>query len=330
MNNTQKEEVESFLKKELKDEGGIIMDEAFADTSNEAELRVIAHEFWDEASDKYVDLKHVLDSIHQQIQDQKKNKILNVIFSYFRNAAAVLLIPLLLASGFLLKQNNEQSATYTELTSPKGSRIQFVLPDGTSGFLNGGSTLRYKSDFSRDRHLSLDGECFFNVSKNKDLPFVVKTHAADIKVLGTHFDVCAYKGDNELTTTLEEGSVLVLNKLKNTKSILKPGQQNKIDLTTGYMSVTEVNTDLYTSWTYEMLRFDNTPFFDVVRKMERWYGVKIKIDDNVLQNEFYTMTIKTESLREMLQLLSYTTTMNYKIDKDVVYIFKPETIACVP
>ena len=84
----------------------------------------------------------------------------------------------------------------------------------------------------------------------------------------------------------------------------------------------EVDTKLYTSWKDELLRFNNAPFGEVVKKMERWYGVKIILDESLQDSENYTMTIKTESLRETLQLLQFTTPMIYKIENDMVYIKK--------
>jgi ferric-dicitrate binding protein FerR (iron transport regulator) len=120
---------------------------------------------------------------------------------------------------------------------------------------------------------------------------------------------------------LEEGSVRVFNKTGKTYAMLDPGEQNIVNTNNGNMKNTPVNTKLYTSWKEETLRFSNSPFDEVVKKMERWYGVKIILDKSLKYSENYTFTIRTESLRELLQLLSLTTPMSFKIDNDTVMIY---------
>jgi ferric-dicitrate binding protein FerR (iron transport regulator) len=157
--------------------------------------------------------------------------------------------------------------------------------------------------------------------KDEKHPFVVSTEYVDVQALGTRFDVCAYPEDQDVYTTLDEGSVRILNKAVNISMTLVPGEQNVCRTPNGEMENRKVRTDLYTSWKDELLRFDNALFDEVVKKMERWYGVKIVVDKRLKYSENYTFTIKTESLRELLGLLSYTTPMTFKIDKDSVMIY---------
>ena len=103
--------------------------------------------------------------------------------------------------------------------------------------------------------------------------------------------------------------------------MLNPGEQNVISTSNGKMQNIPVKTNLYTSWKDEMLRFDNSPFDEVIKKMERWYGVKINLDKSLKYSEYYTFTVRTESLKELLELLSITTPMSYKIDNDTVMIY---------
>lgn len=323
MDNSQKEEIKGYLKQQG-DDCSQLLEHAFSDKESESDMYDIAHEYWEELdsndSSDSVDLHKTLTSTHKVIAQSTRNKRLEIFKTTLYRIAAVLVLPLLLTSILLWTNNRRQSETFTELSAPRGSRIQFVLPDGSTGYLNGGSSLKYKSNFIGNRTLALAGECYLNVEKDKKHPFVVETNTAKIKVLGTRFDVCAYSEDFEQTTTLEEGSVLITNKLTNSEVRLKPGQQSTINSATGRMSVTDVDTDLYTSWTSEMLKLDNTPFSDVMKKLERWYGVRINVDKQVLRSESYTMTIKTESLRELLDLLSITTPMSYKIENNTVQI----------
>jgi transmembrane sensor len=297
-----------------------LLEDAFSNPANDQELSEIAFKHWTDQEYNPIDLNHVLNRIHAEIDKKYKRELKNRLLSTYYKFAAILIIPLMIAGGLLINHIYSQPETFTEIVSPKGSRIHFLLPDGTSGNLNGGSTLRFSSNFIKKRNIKIEGEGYFNVVKNEKHPFTVETKMADVMVLGTHFDVCAYDSDGEIITTLEEGSVMVINKNNELQMVLEPGQQNRINAENGKMITQHVNTKLYTSWKDELLRFDNAPFSEVLRKMERWYGVKIQIDNEQLYNEFYTMTIRTESLKEMLELLTLTTPIVFKIEDDKVYI----------
>ncbi len=294
----------------------------YFDDRNETELNEIAHEHWENSSSEKVELQHILNRIHFHINTSaaKRSVLSGILLTYYR-VAAVLLIPFLIGGIYLMMQNADTCNTYSEIRAPQGSRVQFTLPDGSTGYLNGGSKLQYPVNFSRNRKVSLIGEGYFEVVKDKKNQFVVQTKYADIQVFGTKFDVCAYESDHEVYTTLKEGSVRIFNKTEKTYAMLDPGQQNVINKSSGKMQNSIVKTELFTSWKDEMLRFNNSSFDEVVKKMERWYGVKIRLDKSLKYSENYTFTVRTESLKELLQLLSITTPMSYKIDNDMVMIF---------
>jgi ferric-dicitrate binding protein FerR (iron transport regulator) len=299
------------------------VEDAFFLRKNEEELKEIANTQWENIQAGQVDLQHVLNKIHFDINNKKAEKSLgNKFLHIYYRVAAILILPLIIAGALFWNNPNPSTTTYSELTAPKGSRVQFILPDGSTGHLNSGSTIRYASDFNTNRGVELSGEGYFNVKKNQRSPFVIETKHANIKVHGTSFDVCAYDADDKITTTLESGSVEIINKKTAASTFLEPGQQNQFDKNSGKMGNFEVDTKLYTSWKDDLLRFNNAPFGEVVKKMERWYGVKIILDESLQDSENYTMAIKTESLRETLQLLQFTTPMAYTIENDMVYIKK--------
>ena len=303
----------------------VYLENAFLDKENETELKNIALSHWKEASDKHVNLQHILNRIHFNINSQYDETLSHKLIRVYSRVAAILFIPLLIVGTLFWMFSGINQLTYTELTAPKGSRVQFTLPDGSTGHLNSGSTIRYASNFSTSRNLELRGEGYFHVTKDLHSPFVVETQYANIKVHGTEFDVCAYESDQDIVTTLENGSVEVFSKSTNASTLLVPGEQNRLDKASGTMNTIKVNTAIYTSWKDELLRFNNAPFAEVIQKMERWYGVKISLDKCLLYSESYTMTIKTESLRETLQLLQLTIPMEYEIENDQVYIKKRGT-----
>jgi ferric-dicitrate binding protein FerR (iron transport regulator) len=221
-------------------------------------------------------------------------------------------------------QNKELSSVYNTIEVPNGERAHISLYDGTKVWLNSGTKFRYPVAFnSNTREVFIEGEAYFDVAKDRKHPFVVNAGQLKVEVLGTRFNICAYPEDNEFLTTLEEGSVKADNTVTGRGVVLHPGQQVSLNRKANGLKLYSVNTELYTFWKENLLKFEDATFEDVVKKMERWYDVKISVDPAINTGERYTMTIKTESLREMLQLVSKTTKMNYEIEKNNVYIKKP-------
>jgi len=242
--------------------------------------------------------------------------------------AAVFVLAFVLGSlslYFVNRSGQDQLTTlYNTIDVPFGERSQITLYDGTKIWLNSGTKFTYPVSFGRNsREVQIEGEAFFDVAKNPDRPFVVSAGQLKVEVLGTQFNVCAYADDTEFSATLEEGAINAVN-IKSGRSVtLKPGEQLVLNRTTNNLSLQRVNTELYTSWKENLLKFEDAPFEDVIKKMERWYDVKITVDAKINTQERYTMTIKTESLREMLQLVSKTTRMNYEIKENNVQIINP-------
>lgn len=250
------------------------------------------------------------------------------IFISLMKYAAVFVLAFMLGSLSLYfinrNKNSSLSALYNTIEVPNGQRSQVTLYDGTKVWLNSGTKLRYPVVFSHNtRNVYLEGEAYFDVSKDSHHPFVVNAGRLQIEVLGTRFDVYAYPGDNEFSATLEEGSVNAVNTATGHSMTLKPGEQVILNSGASAMNLLKVNTELYTSWKENLLKFEDAPFEDVIRKMGRWYDVRITVDPTINAKERYTMTIKTESLREMLQLISKTTKMDYDIKGNRVLIQKP-------
>lgn len=264
-----------------------------------------------------------LNSIWQRINRDRKRGIFNIYHQMIKYAAVFVLAFLLGAGGlFILKQSaNNYSETYTEINVPYGEKSEVTLYDGTKVSLNSGTKLRFPLVFnSGNRKVFVEGEAFFDVAKDKNHPFIVNAGPMSVEVLGTRFNVCAYPDDDEISATLEEGKISANMGNGYRKTELKPGQQLIFSLKSKTMELKEVNTDLYTSWKNKLLRFENASFPEVIKKMERWYDVKISVGDLNSFSKKYNMTIKTESLREILQLLSLTTPIKYEINENKVFI----------
>ncbi len=264
-----------------------------------------------------------LNAVWQRLDKKRRIKLIR-FNPQFLKYAAVFLLAFLTAWGgfyFLTGEKQNYSQVYNEVKVPYGQRSEMTLYDGTKVWLNSGTELKFPLVFSGDqRKVYVKGEAFFDVARDAAKPFIVNAGQMDIEVLGTRFDVCAYPDDEELNATLEEGEIRAVNPQTEEKVHLLPGSQVILNRGSQKFLVQQVDTRLYTSWKENMLRLENATFSDVVKKMERWYDVRIHVDEQVDSEERYTMTIKTESLREMLRLVSFTTPLNYEIKENQVFI----------
>lgn len=241
--------------------------------------------------------------------------------SNWRNVAAVLLLPILAVSIYLYTSKNlvQSSGQVVQYVVPDGQKSKVILADGTQVWLNSGSTLTVSMDKNNRRKVQLAGEAYFDVTKDKSIPFLVETRNYSVKVFGTQFNVRDYNDQMESETILKEGSISILTRSR--KEIkMAPGQRFFLDKTKKY-SVSEVNPEIYMSWKDNVLKINNEKLQDLLVRMEHWYGVKIQVDNfDRVKNLKYTLTIKTESLREMLDLMSYVTPLNYKIEGEEVIL----------
>ena len=176
----------------------------------------------------------------------------------------------------------EQSPN-NQLIVPYGNRSKVTLSDSTVVWLNAGSQLIYPSKFKGNRReVMLDGEACFDVSKNKEMPFVVKTSGVEIKVFGTQFNVSAFQDDNLIQTVLKEGSISVRRNdsgIFEKDLILVPNQMATFDRTLQDIKVLQVDANAYTIWTKGLLSFDDLEMCRVLKSLERYYNIQIHFAD---------------------------------------------------
>lgn len=297
---------------------------------------------WIEASDEnraiYNELKHlwVLSGLAKVaplksskfFNDYSVSKILKfAIIQQFLKYAAIFIIAFIAGclawQYYFLDLSHQHANLYNEVYVPKGEKSLITLYDGTEVWLNAGTRFKYPVVFnSEHRNVYLDGEAYFSVTHSADKPFLVNTGEVKVKVLGTKFNVYAYANESNASITLEEGLVEVSTDLKFKEQRITPGQQITYSKSSGKYEIKAVETGLFTCWKENKLRFDNAELAEILKKMERWYDVKMNIDADIDTSDRYTITIKTESLKEMMEVLSITTNINYKIETDVVRIYK--------
>ena len=240
--------------------------------------------------------------------DSKKLRLIR----YFSRVAAILILPVTIALGYMIIHNFSVENLVQTISSPLASRTSFDLPDGSKVWLNSGSTLSFPTHFTgRERIVKLNGQAYFDVKKDK-IPFHVKTENFTVNVLGTAFDISAYQGE-KASVTLVRGKVAIETP-KGCETVLKPREQAFVKK--GSIQKRNVNPDLYISWKDNLLVFVDEPLEEVVSKLERWYNLDISIEDESIKKINVTGTFEYESISEILQLIEITNSIKYSYDKD--------------
>lgn len=304
------------------------------------ELEQLMREHWLGLENTLIDgnevqFRNLKNQIISQINTSKvsPNKEYSLFPSNWRNmlmrVAAMLFIPLLLGSILMFylmdKRLSQMNGTVAmqEIVATPGSRVHFTLPDQTEVWLNSKSKLEFPINLNQQvqRRVKLTGQGYFKVAPDKKHPFFVEIDGISVKALGTSFDVSGYADDKQISSTLEEGSIALINSKDNEVARLVRGQQVLFDKSTQKLLVSNVETKLITSWKDGKLIFRNTALSDVTKQLERWFNCEIHLDPKLLNsNLFYTATIQDETLGEVLKMIEISTSVKTKIEKREVYI----------
>jgi transmembrane sensor len=214
----------------------------------------------------------------------------------------------------IIASDKDVEVTYNTIITPKGGQYQVVLPDGTSVCLNAASSLKYPTAFvGSERHVELNGEAYFEVTKNKNMPFTVSAGAVNVKVLGTHFDISAYDDDPSNKTTLLEGSVILTK--GDQKVALVPGQQAVAEKTNSQIQLNTVNVADAVAWKNGYFSFRKENIKSSMRKIARWYDVDVDYQGEV-SNKFLGGTVsRTQDIKELLSYMELTGIAHFKINE---------------
>lgn len=202
---------------------------------------------------------------------------------------------------------------YNTISTPIGGQYSIVLPDGSKVWLNAASSLKFPTAFTgTERKVELNGEGYFEIAKNKHMPFKVKFNNEEVEVLGTHFNIMAYPDEAVTRTTLLEGSVSISK--NNVKKVLIPGQQAVGGLPTNGFNINQVNTDEAIAWKNGLFLFHNENIKSIMKKIARWYNVDVYYQGTLTSQEYGGRISKSKNLSEILKNLELTGTIHFKID----------------
>jgi len=254
----------------------------------------------------------------QHIKRKERKKILHKNLHVFQRIAAVLFIPLLLFSGYILLREKVGSIQDITVSANAGMVSSFHLPDGSKVWLNSGSSLTYPSQFSRStRDVYLTGQGYFDIEKNDHQPFVVSTtDGYAVRVHGTEFNVVAYEDENTIETTLVTGSV-ELN-IGEINQFIKPDQKAIFNKETQQLRVQDIDPILETSWKDGRLIFQEHPMDEVLRTLGRYYNVRFVIEDEDVMNSFLRARFEHDQLPQVMDYLQLAIGIKYRIQKPLI------------
>ncbi|UKJ06961.1 FecR family protein [Solitalea lacus] len=214
-----------------------------------------------------------------------------------------------------VKDISDVSNRLNTLSTARGETFQVRLPDGTMVMLNAASSIKYPVSFAslKTRNVELNGEAYFEVTKDKTHPFIVKSGNQEVEVLGTHFNVNNYADEIGIKTTLLEGSVKVVNTLSQLSNVLKPGEQAEVNAL-GQISVDKVNVSKAVAWTNGKFVFENESIESIMRKLARWYDVEVVYTSDVSNIAFSGIMSRNSSIAGILNKISHTGAVHFKID----------------
>lgn len=263
-------------------------------------------------------------STENVLLQKKKTGFRSLFIREFLKVAAV--VVLTLGVGFYFLQQRDEMSQDTPLLSvtvPAGQRANLILPDGTSVWLNARTELKYPGTFTgATREVELNGEAYFDVTKNKDNPFIVHTKKCDIEVLGTSFNVEAYGDSEDFFTSLMEGSLRVTDRKKKTNSLLL--EPNQLTTFRDGVLIREKITDYdYYRWREGLVCFRNMGFEELIRRFEKCYGIQIRIENKKLAEYAFSGKFRiSDGIDSALRVLQRDAPYTFERSEDdsIIYI----------
>ncbi|NLR65904.1 DUF4974 domain-containing protein [Chitinophaga varians] len=210
------------------------------------------------------------------------------------------------------------TVSWNTLRTPKGGQYSLVLPDGSRVWLNAASSLQYPTTFTGPtRQVTLNGEAYFEIQPNAAQPFFVTTGETAVAVLGTSFNIMAYNNENNIKTTLLQGSVKVSR--QSAHHLLKPGQQSLINENGTMEIIDHADTDLAVAWKNGLISFRSADIRTIMRQVERWYNIEVVFKGEVPTRTFTGDIPRTADLSALLRLLEISK-IHFKLEEEKLIV----------
>lgn len=240
--------------------------------------------------------------------------------------AALLGLVWILGGPDLLPDSMSASEPHREVVTERGERARIQFADGTTAMLNVDSRLRLPRAFDEERIVHLTGEAFFDVQTDSTRPFILKTSDATVHVTGTSFNVRDYPDDEDIEVAVAEGGVVFRShpataSASDAALSLTTGDVARLRRTSAEVTKREsADVDAFIAWTRGRLLFEDTPLRQVAGRLERWYNLDFEIRDSEIASLRLTADLKSQSVRNVLDVISATLRIEYRIENGTVYL----------
>lgn len=278
-----------------------------------------------------VDVNHEWNRLSSKIEEGESKRVDNVFrgriskwgLSAIKYAAAILLgIICSLSSVYYVQNNKPNKASTYKLMTAKGERTHIILPDGSNVWLNSCTSIEYSTDYGyNNRDIKLDGEAYFEVAKDKTIPFIVKTNGGiDVRAVGTAFNVEAYSNDDFVETILYNGKVLVQPTLTKQEIVLSPNQAAIYNKEKHSIVVSD-NKDNSAQWRSGIIVFDMADMKDITKHLERSHNVVFKYQNQRIKERKFTGSFDmNEPIKDIVKIIKINTGLDFIITQDTITI----------
>lgn len=270
--------------------------------------------------------EHLLDNELVEDETEQESLMSRLVF-WSQRIAAILILPLIILSGYLFYQNQkEANMVWLEKSTPYGDIKRITLPDNTTVWLNAGSTIIYPEEFiGNTRQIFFTGEGHFAIAKNREKPFIIKSNESSIEVLGTQFNLKSYSNDNRIEVTLLDGSVAFYYPGKTfgeMRCVMAPGEQVLYNRSTRDLEKKHFILSDYSSWKDGKYYFKNETLENIAKQLERNFNVTIVIKNDSLKHIPYHMAfVNNETLDDILKAMNLDGYLTIKRDGKIIEIY---------
>lgn len=298
----------------------------WVNSSKESDVKDSLNQLWLDHTDVSKESMKEAELIKSRILKDIRPKELSVrrlSFSFSRIAAVLVIALLSGIAGYLYFGNDSGEVKELIVMVEKGQKSSIILPDNSKVTLNSNSKLTYDDSFGKKvRSVNLEGEAYMQIAKNKDVPFIINTSELKVEVLGTTLNVYSYANEDVFETSLIEGRVKVSSKLDPADAIiLEPNQKAVYNRKTNKMAIQSTDNYYETTWVSGVLSLRSEKFEDVVKKLERFYGIKINLSGNIMKDDRFTGTFrKDQNISEVLKILSIQYSIKVKSQNNEFYL----------
>lgn len=275
-------------------------------------------------SDPEIDVnvqQKIFSNIRQSISSKNEVPFIQKKWKKVLQWAAILILPIVSAlSVYYFIQTQQGNNHPTIVIAGYGEKAEVVLPDGSRVWINSGSKITYNDEFNRkQRPVYLEGEAYFEVTKDKERPFIVKTESMFVEALGTSFNIRSYSEDQQAFAVLIEGKIKV--SASGQEQILSENQRAIFNKSTRTLTTDMVRSGDFVQWKSGNLYFDNQSFEDIARTLSRIFNVDIQFASDKLRSIRFSGTLGMSSIRNTLDILSLTSPMRYEMQGTTIKLY---------